>query len=221
MILNHMKEKDKRMTVQIIDDLLPQVFQRELIESIHTIPWFFETDVARNPEAEGGTYPYHPDIQEKNYGFFHVPFWSGDNKPPTDPEHKEGATMAWNVIEPISYFLSEKFGFVYKHVIRCRMGFHVPVVGAIAGHFNAPHIDQAMVDPAMTLTALYYPFDSDGDTIIFNENHKDGTPESVTVKERITPKANRALLLDGGQYHASSFPIQTTQRVTINFNYII
>ena len=205
----------------IKDDILPKVHQRELVRMIAdpTFPWFFHKGIAvsdDHPEY----HVEHADIVEDSYGFFHNTYWGGllDNTANTD---REGCTPAYQLIEPISYFLSEKFEFVYQKVIRCRMGFHVPRVGWTSANFHAPHVDQTGLDPSQTITVLYYVFDSDGDTFIFNENLRDGKPENVTVKERITPKANRAVLLDGGQYHASSCPTQTTQRVTINFNYLI
>ena len=203
------------------DDILPQVFQRELLKMLgdYNFPWFFHRGVAVSKD-----YPEyhveHADIVTDSYGFFHNPYWGGllEN---TEKSEQEGCTPAWQLIEPISYFLSERFNFDYQKVIRCRMGFHVPRLGWTSANFHDPHVDQTGLHPSQTLTALYYVFDSDGDTFIFNENLKDGKPETVTVKERITPKANRAVLLDGGQYHASSCPTETTQRVTINFNYLI
>ena len=203
------------------DDILPHVYQRELLGMLQdpTFPWFFHKGIAVSKDHPEYHVINHADIVKDSYGFFHNPYWGGLlNK---DQEHNEGCTPAWQLIEPISYFLSEKFEFVYKKVIRCRMGFHVPRLGWTDANFHDPHVDQTGLNPSQTLTALYYVFDSDGDTFIFNENLKDGKPETVTVKERITPKANRAVLLDGGQYHASSCPTETTQRVTINFNYLI
>ena len=61
------------------------------------------------------------------------------------------------------------------------------------------------------INIIYFVNDSDGDTFIF-----DGDPLSLTIKQRITPKANSILIFDGDFYHASSNPIKSNRRIVIN-----
>ena len=63
----------------------------------------------------------------------------------------------------------------------------------------------------MTIILIYFVNESDGDTFIF-----DGTPPSLTIKQRITPEANSVLIFDGDVYHASSNPIKSDKRIVIN-----
>jgi hypothetical protein len=81
-------------------------------------------------------------------------------------------------------------------------------------------------------TALIYLNDSDGDTIIYNERFnpalhyqdgdividEDSMPE-LSVRETITPKANRMTIFDGHLYHSGRTPTTVSRRVAININY--
>jgi|9_EtaG_2_1085328.scaffolds.fasta_scaffold01700_9 hypothetical protein len=61
-------------------------------------------------------------------------------------------------------------------------------------------------------TAIYYINNSDGDTVIYNNNKL----------KKIKPEAGKVLLFDGDLYHASSNPIKNNLRkvVNINFRYV-
>jgi hypothetical protein len=81
-------------------------------------------------------------------------------------------------------------------------------------------------------TALIYLNDSDGDTIIYNERFnptiyfhdknveidEDSIPE-LSVKNTVTPKANRMAIFDGHLYHSGRTPTTVARRVAININY--
>ena len=56
---------------------------------------------------------------------------------------------------------------------------------------------------------IYYVNDSDGDTIFFNDNLKE-------IK-RVNPKKGKAVLFDSNILHCGSNPINTLNRVVINF----
>ena len=58
---------------------------------------------------------------------------------------------------------------------------------------------------------LYYVNDSDGDTILYENDRK-------TVIERITPKAGRFLYFDGNIPHCASRPVESLKRLVININ---
>jgi hypothetical protein len=81
--------------------------------------------------------------------------------------------------------------------------------------WNSAHTDQQHDHKVL----LYYVDNSDGDTFIFNERAGE-TFDKFTVNQRITPKRGSAVLFDGTQYHASSNPLNSFKRYTINFNFV-
>jgi hypothetical protein len=103
-----------------------------------------------------------------------------------------------------------------------RIRFHMKCFnhGFKESNYNPPHVDYNYF-PHKTL--ILYLNDSDGDTYFFNESFDGITPiqeVKFTVKDRVSPKANRAILFDGYQYHAGSNPLQHDTRVLINMNYV-
>ena len=69
------------------------------------------------------------------------------------------------------------------------------------------------------ISLIYYINDSDGDTFLFEENHRDGHANFVTVKDKFNHKENSVLIFDGKQYHASSNPIESNYRATISMTF--
>ena len=78
--------------------------------------------------------------------------------------------------------------------------------------FNYPHIDTTEKD---FISLVYYVNDSDGDTVIFNESHPFES-NNLTVKERVSPKKGRAVLINADTYHSASNPRNTEVRVILN-----
>ena len=75
---------------------------------------------------------------------------------------------------------------------------------------DTPHID--IIDSHFVM--LYYVCDSDGDTIIYNEQEKSN---NYTVQKRITPKQGRVVLFDGSYYHTAEQPLNNI-RCVVNYN---
>ena len=75
---------------------------------------------------------------------------------------------------------------------------------------DTPHIDIKEDHFVM----LYYVCDSDGDTIIYNEQIKS---ETYTLQRRVTPKQGRVVLFDGSYYHTAEQPLNNI-RCVVNYN---
>ena len=75
---------------------------------------------------------------------------------------------------------------------------------------DTPHIDTK--DDHFLM--LYYVCDSDGDTIIYNEQIKS---DNYTIRKRVTPKQGRVVLFDGSYYHTAEQPLNNI-RCVVNYN---
>ena len=74
-------------------------------------------------------------------------------------------------------------------------------------YHDLPHVDRK--DKHIVL--LYYVNDTDGDTILFDND--------LNIIKRVSPKKNRVLIFNGNILHAGCSPIQSKKRVGINFNF--
>jgi hypothetical protein len=75
------------------------------------------------------------------------------------------------------------------------------------------------------MVGLLYLNDSDGDTIIYEQEYDWGSqvtapPKVLTEKLRVSPKANKLVIFEGNHFHASSAPIIHANRYILNFNWI-
>lgn len=83
---------------------------------------------------------------------------------------------------------------------------------------DAHHIDYK----EKHLSILYYVFDADGDTVIFeNMCHPSDTkvpePNELKVKKQVTPKQGRVVIFDGYHWHTGTQP-KKGMRCIINSN---
>ena len=78
---------------------------------------------------------------------------------------------------------------------------------------DKPH--QAHVDhDDFHYTMLYYVNDSDGPTKFYD--HKEGK-----VIKMVDPKKGRAVIMTGDTYHASSSPKNHSNRIVLNYNFLV
>lgn len=93
------------------------------------------------------------------------------------------------------------------------------------GGLHRPHVDYY----TKHYTILYYANNSDGNTYLFNERSpersvQDGAPEypdSFSLIASIKPKRGRVLIFDGLNYHSSSLPKISKERLAININVMV
>lgn len=112
---------------------------------------------------------------------------------------------------------TKKHGIEFDGFKRLKLNIMTPTVEGTQKTLY-PHIDYN--EPHYIF--LYYPSDSDGDTIIYNERHETGfaTP-SVTVNKRISPKKGAAFIVDGRHFHSITTPAEHPFRGVVNSNLII
>ena len=91
-----------------------------------------------------------------------------------------------------------------------------------------PHVDHKVDHKVM----IYYINSCEGDTVIYNEKYDQNSPYDIqeyynivlnkhlTVKEKIKPLENRAVLFDGLHYHSGQSPTDTQRRILTNIGFI-
>jgi hypothetical protein len=100
----------------------------------------------------------------------------------------------------------EKTNLKFKSILRCRLNLQNKQLLKFKNYFNTPHIDSDISHKVL----LYYPNDTDGDTLIFNNNFE--------IIKRVEPKKGRFLLFEGHNYHAACVPVENEIRLAVNFD---
>lgn len=177
--------------IKVIDNALPQLLADKLFEITHSsdFPWFLTRDVYKVITEDSNT------VNTIQMG--HTIFDSDSDDPVHNPN-------LWLVC-------LEALGLIIKttpNPLMVKFNLLLNNSNMSEGKYNTPHVDNALKN---SLSIIYYVNDSDGDTIIFNE-----TDTPFTIKQRITPKKNRAVIFDSAYYHTSSNPIKNEHRVVMN-----
>ena len=189
--------------ILVFDDIIDLEYQ-ERIKNILTgertfegyfFPWYFTKDITRQMDRSS----------QKRSAFFHGYVVSDDDD-----------TMG-TIDSPFHYlFVSlienacNKIDRKNVDVIKGRSFLQLPI-NFKGEREDTPHVD--IVDDHFVM--LYYVCDSDGDTIIYNEQEKSN---SYTVQKRITPKQGRVVLFDGSYYHTAEQPLNNI-RCVVNYDF--
>lgn len=132
-----------------------------------------------------------------------VPYYPGSKDTPIK-QHLLNNVADWETVRP----LLQEFG-PFTNVLRAIVnrfestGYSYPQI---------PHVDKIYDQNKFQLNSLlFYPFDSSGDTIFFNETFHIDSPDecrTLTPLKSVTPVANRAVIFDSNIYHCSSSPLE-------------
>lgn len=194
----------------IIDDnfLDPQhISDLESFLTSQDFPWFFsgKTITGKKEEFLPNTYKSNQSIMEDymkdGNQFTHLLYF--DDRPQSD---------FFDQVKKIFDIFCEKHNINKKSIIRSKIN----LVESQKDSFVYPaHVDL----PYEHNVFIYYVNDSDGDTIVFNEKFgKDKI--SLSKKEKISPKAGRAIMFNGLNYHSPMSPVESDYRIVINIAFI-
>ena len=107
-----------------------------------------------------------------------------------------------------------------KRYLQGRSFLQLPLNISDREKLDVPHIDLANFKH---LVILYYVTDADGETVIYDNQFKDGEPipnfSELKEKQRVTPKQGRVVCFDGYYWHTSQQPSQGV-RCIINYNMV-
>lgn len=194
----------------IFDNILPEAEHKALVNLITGLdfPWYYQPNIAYINDPNR----YQDPNLIQSFGLTHT-VWDIE---------KGKVSEVLSHVEPVVRYFQEISGIKINNFIRIKINLQTPIPGNAPDKYNGAHVDRYTDHKVI----VYYPLDSDGDFFMFNElfnpnDHKTFPTEVVpTVKERISPKENRLILLDTGfRYHSSSNPINYSRRYSININF--
>lgn len=197
-------------SLQIFDNFLDQADFDHMSQILLSakFPWFYGEYVSLDPSDAAAI---KDPLARETSGFHHVAFdreWSVKS-------------FSYDYMLPLFEKIHTVLGHTQQHMIRARLGLKLPQQDFTADNYNLPHVDYYYPHD----TFLFYLHDSDGDTRIFDQWHTPNTadvidlPSMFTTQHRVTPRANRLVLINGLQFHTASNPIANHKRVLININY--
>lgn len=132
---------------------------------------------------------------------------------PLHENNKSMSPMSW-VVDRLCGILAAREGAYTEHIHRSKINLNTPAPQfPLEGHYP-PHRD---MEGTKHTVALYYPMDSDGDTIFFTECP---TSSRLVESQRVSPKADTLVYFDGEHLHAAQPPRAHPVRFSINITLI-
>lgn len=167
----------------IIQNLLPDFLKQDIYDDLmgQYFPWYFSK-----------TANYESKEDESLFQFFHIFY-----------KDKEPNSSKFNAILPIIWFFQKETGIKIKSIFRIKANLTTKYNMTEKDVYDSIHIDH---ESNNYLSLIYYVNDSDGNTIIYNEN-----------KDEITPKANNLYYFKSNTKHSALYPKINKRRVVINF----
>jgi hypothetical protein len=108
-----------------------------------------------------------------------------------------------DLILPIIWFFQKETNIKIKSIFRVKANLTTRYNMSEKDVYDSIHIDH---ESDNYLSLIYYVNDSDGNTIIYNEN-----------KDEITPKANNLYYFKSNTKHSALYPKENKKRIVINF----
>lgn len=82
---------------------------------------------------------------------------------------------------------------------------------------HPPHADEEKTPNNNYYSFIFYPFDCDGETVLYKEFFEDIHNKQKTLLLKNPPKQNSCLFFNSNRLHASSNPVKYTRRIILNF----
>lgn len=97
-----------------------------------------------------------------------------------------------------------------KNVFRIKLNIQERADEWPSDRFLTPHVDLDIMHNVL----IYYPFDSDGNTLLFKKEN-----DQYQIVECVVPKQGRFLLFSGDQYHSGQPPVTSAVRMVLNIDF--
>ena len=207
----------KKGQIIVFDDFIETDYQEKIKRELlgaedhlgQQFPWYYLDDVTASGDSDSQHRP----------GLSHVYV----DLPYEDERDLKTGTINSNVLGghiiseyhelfvPLLETVVRKLGLNQATVLQGRSFLQFPI--NTDGTIDKPHID--IHGNNKFVVALYYVCDSDGDTVIYNEQIKS---EKYTINQRVTPKQGRIVIFDGHLYHTAEQPTKSNTRCIVNYN---
>ena len=199
--------------VYVFDDLLPRNYQDYLLNLFYSIPFNLNSNnsVGYNLDQKSDWEKFVSlnNIQDNIY----------DLPQMTSTFVNEGRVTSdmffyFNKLVPLYNAIQSYFNYTFDYnIIRCKANLKHQVPELYLDKFNPPHIDAKFKHWVL----IYYINNSDGDTIIFNEQYNPNTVTSnFSIDQKISPKQGRLIFFPGHKFHSANFPIKSPTRLILN-----
>jgi hypothetical protein len=189
----------------IIKNAIPKLYQQELLSilSSDTFPWFYnQNSKANTKDLEYET--YKSDIPQFTHNLY-----NNDLNVNSD---------FFNKIYPLLYFFLQHTNLKYKGLFRVKANLLYNKNYTEKELKSAYHRDMGPYDLKNTsenyltdnfVSFIYYVDDSDGDTILLDDD--------LNVAESITPEIGKIAWFKSNTIHSATPPTNTNRRIVINF----
>lgn len=191
--------------VLVVDDILPRQKQENLKNMLLSsqFPWHFTPDVTGEHSTDGrpAFNHYLVDDGKVNVG----------GKPLELLQQ-----LINNSLSKLHEDLNEAADY---ELFRMRTFLQMPLANLKGSKRDTHHVDFYQ---RRHLSILYYVFDADGDTVIFENMYHPDNPsvpelDELKIKQEVTPKQGRVVIFDGYYWHTGTQP-EKGMRCVINSN---
>lgn len=187
----------KKEKYLIFDDILDDISIKNLHKDFLLLPWNFAGNLVSLDDYTIEKYKNNTNV--KNYIKLVCDFYDNDKK-------YENSFLSDFILDN---FL-RKINIKNVRLYRSKTNLQTQFTENKPHFYNSPHIDFKNT-PHYVL--IYYVNDSDGDTLLFDEN------ENIICS--VKPKAGRFLFFNGNILHAGSNPYKSDYRILVNYNFSI
>jgi hypothetical protein len=169
-----------------INNFLPDMAKNELSLNLlnDNFPWYYKDHTTQ----------YLNNTQDDLAQFVHVFFEDGAIN-----------SQYFNIAKNIILFFEKETNIKIKNIIRLKANLNTKYKMTNKEMKQVIHKDS---DSENFISLLYYVNDSDGDTLIYDNN--------LNLIESITPKENSLYWFKSNQFHAPTFPVKNKKRIVIS-----
>jgi 2OG-Fe(II) oxygenase superfamily len=196
--------------IQIVDDVIPQNWLDDMMSMMREVAWVWQKGTSYKTTTGNfiqGLDVFTDENTIDTHQFVHYAMLN------------ENRSFMYSYSRPLVLMLENKFKIKIKNMIRMKFNHLAPQPNFGPDNYNIAHSDNGNEG---SWSVIFYLNDSDGDTFFFEETyHPTDLIKTLTLQQRVSPKAGRAVLFPSVQMHASANPINTPNRFVLNLAFEI